>query len=268
MGGCFSDVRGGKQAAGVGLTGPSMSPMPISDATLNDAVDHFFRARRLHQLFTQVEVVPPVHFVVFFCSQTLIFLFFSILNVFFFQPHIGSNPNFCDFILFSATANPAAAAVERGHLLKNAASVHGEPLPRHTTFINEGEYLTSHLGARRELPSSIPAATVTTASAYPRDPYYSTYSSVPVDTYPPPPRREEVRAGSYFLSGRAEPYLGETDRMRMREADALERIYSTYASDAPLKYDQIHHYQKARPEPGNVPVSSLYSFAGPSSFRP
>ncbi|WKA03001.1 hypothetical protein VitviT2T_021140 [Vitis vinifera] len=238
MGGCFSDVRGGKQAAGVGLTGPSMSPMPISDATLNDAVDHFFRARRLHQLFTQVE------------------------------PHIGSNPNFCDFILFSATANPAAAAVERGHLLKNAASVHGEPLPRHTTFINEGEYLTSHLGARRELPSSIPAATVTTASAYPRDPYYSTYSSVPVDTYPPPPRREEVRAGSYFLSGRAEPYLGETDRMRMREADALERIYSTYASDAPLKYDQIHHYQKARPEPGNVPVSSLYSFAGPSSFRP
>ncbi|KAL6324345.1 hypothetical protein AAG906_012949 [Vitis piasezkii] len=55
MGGCFSDVRGGKQAVGVGLTGPSMSPMPTSDATLNDAVDHFFRARRLHQLFTQVE---------------------------------------------------------------------------------------------------------------------------------------------------------------------------------------------------------------------
>nr|CAN74634.1 hypothetical protein VITISV_032757 [Vitis vinifera] len=60
MGGCFSDVRGGKQAVGVGLTGPSMSPMPTSDATLNDAVDHFFRARGLHQLFTQVEVVPPL----------------------------------------------------------------------------------------------------------------------------------------------------------------------------------------------------------------
>ncbi|KAL6324408.1 hypothetical protein AAG906_013012 [Vitis piasezkii] len=56
MGGCFSDVRGGKQAVGVGLTGPSMSPMPTSDATLNDAVDHFFRARGLHQLFTQVEL--------------------------------------------------------------------------------------------------------------------------------------------------------------------------------------------------------------------
>lgn len=199
------------------------------------------------------------------------------------QEHVGRDPPFVNELeyrtqglqarqelplsVLPATANPAAAVVERGHLLKNAASVHGEPLPRHTTFINEGEYLTSHLGARRELPSSIPAATVTTASAYPRDPYYSTYSSVPVDTYPPPPRREEVRAGSYFLSGRAEPYLGETDRMRMREADTLERIYSTYASDAPLKYDQIHHYQKARPEPGNVPVSSLYSFAGPSSFR-
>ncbi|RVX18976.1 B2 protein [Vitis vinifera] len=199
------------------------------------------------------------------------------------QEHVGRDPPFVNELeyrtqglqarrelplsVLPATANPAAAVVERGHLLKNAASVHGEPLARHTTFINEGEYLTSHLGARRELPSSIPAATVTTASAYPRDPYYSTYSSVPVDTYPPPPRREEVRAGSYFLSGRAEPYLGETDRMRMREADTLERIYSTYASDAPLKYDQIHHYQKARPEPGNVPVSSLYSFAGPSSFR-
>ncbi|XP_034706800.1 uncharacterized protein LOC117930317 [Vitis riparia] len=199
------------------------------------------------------------------------------------QEHVGRDPPFVNELeyrtqglqarqelplsVLPATANPAAAVVERGHLLKNAASVHGEPLPRDTTFINEGEYLTSHLGARRELPSSIPSATVTTASAYPRDPYYSTYSSVPVDTYPPPPRREEVRAGSYFLSGRAEPYLGETDRMRMREADTLERIYSTYASDAPLKYDQIHHYQKARPEPGNVPVSSLYSFAGPSSFR-
>ncbi|KAJ9682159.1 hypothetical protein PVL29_018174 [Vitis rotundifolia] len=56
MGGCFSDVRGGKQAVGVGLTGPSMPPMPTSDATLNDAVDHLFRARGLHQLFTQLEL--------------------------------------------------------------------------------------------------------------------------------------------------------------------------------------------------------------------
>ena len=66
MGGCFSDVRGGKQAVGMGLTGPSMPPTPTTDAAINDAVDHFFRARGLHQLFTQVEVVPPVHFVVFF----------------------------------------------------------------------------------------------------------------------------------------------------------------------------------------------------------
>nr|CAN65570.1 hypothetical protein VITISV_025897 [Vitis vinifera] len=60
MGGCFSDVRGGKQAVGMGLTGPSMPPTPTTDAAINDAVDHFFRARGLHQLFTHLEVVPPL----------------------------------------------------------------------------------------------------------------------------------------------------------------------------------------------------------------
>ncbi|RVW84684.1 Transposon Tf2-2 polyprotein [Vitis vinifera] len=57
MGGCFSDVRGGKQAVGVGLTGPSLPPMPTSDAALNDAVDDFFRARGIQPLFTQLEVL-------------------------------------------------------------------------------------------------------------------------------------------------------------------------------------------------------------------
>eukprot|EP00261_Vitis_vinifera_P039572 XP_019080815.1 PREDICTED: protein BONZAI 3 isoform X2 [Vitis vinifera] len=56
MGGCFSDVRGGKQAVGVGLTGPSLPPMPTSDAAHNDAVDHFFRARGIQPLFTQLEL--------------------------------------------------------------------------------------------------------------------------------------------------------------------------------------------------------------------
>ena len=59
MGGCFSDVRGGKQAVGVGQTGPIMpSPIPARNATINDAVDHFFRVRRFHPLFTPLEVVP------------------------------------------------------------------------------------------------------------------------------------------------------------------------------------------------------------------
>ena len=87
MGGCFSDVRGGKQAVGVGLTGPSLPPMPTSDAALNDAVDDFFRARGIQPLFTQLEVVPPVHFVVFSSNQTLFLIFFSILNVFFSATH-------------------------------------------------------------------------------------------------------------------------------------------------------------------------------------
>ena len=87
MGGCFSDVRGGKQAVGVGLTGPSLPPMPTSDAAVNDAVDDFFRARGIQSLFTQLEVVPPVHFVVFSSNQTLFLIFFSILNVFFSATH-------------------------------------------------------------------------------------------------------------------------------------------------------------------------------------
>lgn len=189
------------------------------------------------------------------------------------QEHVGRDPLFVNKLeyraqglharhelpssVLPATVNPDDALVERGYLVQNPASMHGEPLPRHSTFIKGGEYLASHLGARHESPPSIPAAgTVTAASAYRRDPY------------PPPPRREEARTGSYVLSGRAEPpYLGETYPLRMREADNLERIYSTYASDAPL-YDRVHQYQEARPERGQVPVSSLYSFAGPSSFRP
>ena len=205
------------------------------------------------------------------------------------QEHVGRDPLFVNeqeyraqglharqelpSSVFPATANPADALVERGYLIQNPASMHREPLHRHaTSFINGGEYLTSHLSARHESPSSIPAAgTVITASAYPRDPYY-TSSGVSVDTYPrrPPPRREEARTGSYVLSGRAEPYLGDTNQVRMREADTLERIYATYAAsdDAPSKYDQMHRYQEAKPEARRVPVSSLYSFAGPSSLRP
>ena len=101
MGGCFSDVRGGKQAVGVGLTGTTMSPIPISNATVNDAVDHFFLARGFQQLFTPLEVVPlPYIFLFFFSNQILILLLFSTLNVFLFQPHVASNPSFCHFILF------------------------------------------------------------------------------------------------------------------------------------------------------------------------
>lgn len=160
------------------------------------------------------------------------------------QEHIGRDPLFVngqDYQIHGLQArqglpaNPYTTVVERGYLPKDNASMHGEPLSVHT-FINEGEYRTSHIGGRHESPYSIPAGTMTTASAYPRDPYYATCSGVTVDTYPPPSRSE---------------------------ADTLDRIYSTYASGSSSRFDQ-----EARPKCGHVPVSSLYSFAGPSMFRP
>ena len=84
------------------LTGTTMSPIPTSNATVNDAVDHFFRTRGFQQLFTPWRWCMPSHtiYIYFFSDQILILLFFSTLNVFLFQPHVASNPSFCDFILF------------------------------------------------------------------------------------------------------------------------------------------------------------------------
>ena len=58
MGGCFSDVRGGKQAIGGGQERPFEANSNPNNgvAGQNDAVQFFHRARGLHPLFTQLEV--------------------------------------------------------------------------------------------------------------------------------------------------------------------------------------------------------------------
>ncbi|XP_022859038.1 protein BONZAI 3 isoform X1 [Olea europaea var. sylvestris] len=54
MGNCFSDLEGGKQAVG---GGSHQRPQNVrSDAGHNDAVDHFFRTKGLHALFTKMEL--------------------------------------------------------------------------------------------------------------------------------------------------------------------------------------------------------------------
>ncbi|TQD91473.1 hypothetical protein C1H46_022978 [Malus baccata] len=55
MGGCFSDVRGGKDAVGGALPRPT-EPNAKNDGSHNDAIEFFYRAHGAYPLFTQLEV--------------------------------------------------------------------------------------------------------------------------------------------------------------------------------------------------------------------
>ncbi|XP_022149950.1 protein BONZAI 3 [Momordica charantia] len=56
MGGCHSDVKGGRQAVGGGRRSAGNVATDCSGAGHNDAVDFFFRSHGLQGLFTQVEL--------------------------------------------------------------------------------------------------------------------------------------------------------------------------------------------------------------------
>lgn len=57
MGQCFSDVKGGQQAVGArAQTAGGGGVNAAASSGLNDAVEHFFRARGEHALCTQIEV--------------------------------------------------------------------------------------------------------------------------------------------------------------------------------------------------------------------
>ncbi|XP_022743809.1 uncharacterized protein LOC111294662 [Durio zibethinus] len=128
-------------------------------------------------------------------------------------------------------------------------------------YLTEREYRTYDLGATREMQSAVSAATANTSLAaassldsYATDPYYGRYYGASlVDSYLPHPR---------------EAHLIETDHLRRRESNQVDRVYSTYASDA-LAYDNLmHRRQDVKPEAASTSVSSRYSFAGASwSYR-
>ncbi|RDX98792.1 hypothetical protein CR513_18240, partial [Mucuna pruriens] len=85
--------------------------------------------------------------------------------------------------------------------------------------------------------------------ASPRDPYLATMS------------REEISSSSYLGGGQRT--LHGSDNLQRREP-VRERLYSTYsAADALSEYNRMQHYQESL-EATAVPVSSRYSFAGPS----
>lgn len=59
MGGCFSDVNGGKAAVGGAQRG-AMAPLEGGgydvDFAQNEAVDHFYKVQGFQPLFTHIEV--------------------------------------------------------------------------------------------------------------------------------------------------------------------------------------------------------------------
>lgn len=156
------------------------------------------------------------------------------------------------------------------YLYRDAIPAQRETLSIDPLYINEKEYQAYGLVARRELPPAVPVATVTSATAlgsYANDPYYAyRYGALSGDPYLPSVRREEVPASSYSVGG---TFPAETAHLRRIETDqGADRLYSTYAADALLRYNQTENRQVAQPEAVSVPVSSRYSFAGPSfSFR-
>lgn len=118
-------------------------------------------------------------------------------------------------------------------------------------YLSERDYQAYALSARREVP----------LDPYAKDPYHSYYygSSI-VDRYLPPQRREDIPlSSSYSISGRREAYLIETNPLRRRETDQLERLdrlYSTYGSETLPADRQTYHL--ARTEADLLPASSRY----------
>lgn len=79
MGGCFSDVKGGKQAiGGINRRGGASSTWVGGP---NDAVDMFYRARGQQALFTPLEVKTK-EFIGALVDFLSFFLFFSLFSFF------------------------------------------------------------------------------------------------------------------------------------------------------------------------------------------
>ncbi|KAK3023666.1 hypothetical protein RJ639_043547 [Escallonia herrerae] len=167
----------------------------------------------------------------------------------------------------------------------------GEPIRHDPLFLTEREYQTYGIRARRELQqSSSVTATATASNSYFKHPYSSShYGASAVEPYPPLTRRDEIPSG-YTHGGSREFYpidsnlvlrretyptesehlsrrggfLMESGALKRREDQDVERLYSTHASSALSEYNRGRNYEVGRHEPALAPVSSWYSFAGPS----
>ncbi|XP_019440795.1 PREDICTED: uncharacterized protein LOC109345944 isoform X2 [Lupinus angustifolius] len=99
-------------------------------------------------------------------------------------------------------------------------------------------------------------------SDHTRDPYHSyRYGASPRDAYLPPLSREETSSSSYLVGGIRSSNLHRRETMD-------DRLYSTYSASSALSdYNQRQTYHGDRWDDPLLPVSSRYSFAGPSFSR-
>ncbi|TKY49756.1 B2 protein [Spatholobus suberectus] len=98
-----------------------------------------------------------------------------------------------------------------------------------------------------------------------RDPHHAYSRRVsPRDAYLAPLRREEISPNSYLVGGR---HFVVTDDLPRRDA-VQDRRYPIYsAADSLSDYNRVRPYHGDKLEASHAPVSSRYTFAGPSFCR-
>ncbi|WCJ43239.1 DCD (Development and Cell Death) domain protein [Euphorbia peplus] len=177
--------------------------------------------------------------------------------------------------LAAPTLDPYRRDVERERLLRHP-SPYNERVPlRREVVLADPLYSTQrepqsyNYSGRSILQSAAPSASAFTAmDPYARDPYYSypPLSTASGNAYVLPIRRQEGFPGSYHVEGRRNVYAAAADPPPRREIEDMNKLYLKYSVDLPADYNQA--YQAPKTEAVLPPVSSRYSFAGPSvSYR-
>ncbi|XP_002512303.2 uncharacterized protein LOC8280234 [Ricinus communis] len=171
--------------------------------------------------------------------------------------------------------------LEKEHLLRQPAPPHSDTVPvlresvlADPLYSTQREFCTYNIGGRSELLNAAPSVSAVSSSSavaaldsYRRDPFNSyQFGTSSASVYSLPPRREEVSLGSYYIDGRRKTYLSEADPLHRRETDPVNKLYLKYGVEPLSDYKQVH--EEAKRETVPPPVSSRYSFAGPSvSYR-
>lgn len=168
------------------------------------------------------------------------------------------------------TLDPYQRDMEREILIRRPASPYETvSLHREPVLVDRVDRLypisQPYSYSNRIVPS--PSA-VTALDPYTRDPYYPyPHNSSSGNSYLVPSRREEIGSGSYYVDGRRDVYAGAVDPPRRRESDEIDmdRLYLKYSVDPPMDHSRVYQASRQDVLP---PVSSRYSFAGPSaSYR-